>query len=325
MARTETCLGTARRTLPVAAVIPDRDSPWVAEAVGRILRGDEVPEEIVVVDDGSRHPVPALEGVQVRRTSPNGRSAARNLGTSSTQAPFLWFVDTDVQVEPATLGRLYAAIRDEGLDGVMAVYADAPHRGYEGFRHTYQRFHILRTPAPRHLSAACLLIRRSCLKALGGFPDFPAMEDIALGVAGTQRGFRWRAIEDVQVRHLPRGRLQTLRRDHEERGMAAARLLQRGMVPLEHAASGRDLLAAALSMVFVLSLVALLLGRRIRLAILPFLLAGWIAAEWPWLRYATRLKGLPFAAASLGWLLCFRIAVITGTLRALVTRWPPSR
>jgi Glycosyl transferase family 2 len=305
-----------RETLPVAAVVPSRDSPWLRKVVEALTSGRVVPQEVVVVDDGSRVAVGELRGARVIRTAAVGRGGARNAGAGDTTAPYLWFVDSDVLVSPDTLSLLYRAVED-AADGAMAIYDDHGGGGYEGFRLVHQRYHVLRNPRPRHLSAACLLIRRSSFEEIGGFPDLPAMEDIAFGVAGWRKGLRWRTVTDASVVHLPRGSLRrVLLRDHRERGMAAARLVAREGPVLEHAGSKRDLVGFAGSLALLAGAVPVPQLRRLGLAGL----ALWCYADGPWLRHAYRQRGAAFTAASFVWLLLFRSAVAAGFLRAYAER-----
>ncbi len=307
---------TAHVRLPVAAIIPARDASSVSRVVAAILAGRAVAREVVVVDDGSRTQVGDIPGARVIRTPGLGRGPARNIGARNTTEPLLWFVDADVLVSEATLELLHANLAD-GISGVMAVYSDQGGHGYQSFRLTQHRYHVINDPEPHHMSAACVLLARSCYEDLGGFPDLPAMEDVAFGLAGTRMGFRWRSLPAATVQHLPRlTAFQVIARDHAERGMAAVGLAEHEGLVLEHAVSPRELVAAGGSVAFVASL---LLPRRIRRALrIQLITFGvWMAAEWPWLRYARRRKGLHFAVASLGWLFVFRLAVITGVVRSV--------
>lgn len=315
----------SRRPLPAAAVIPARDADHVGDAVAAILDAAWVPAEIVVVDDGSREPIGVLPPpVRTIRTPGLGRGPARNLGARATSAPLLWFVDADVLASEDTLWLLLAALTDGGVDAAMAVYGDGPFAGYQGFRDAYHRFQVLANPTPSHLSAACLLMRRSCFEELEGFPDLPAMEDVALGVRGTRRGYRWRSVPAARVRHLPRrNAFALLVRDHRERGMAMVELAAHEGLVLEHAASPRELAAGVASAALAAGLVVPRGTHPSRYTRL-LALGAWLTADWPWLSYAARRAGLRFAAASLGWLLVFRAAVATGAIRGLLPRerWP---
>jgi len=310
-----------RRQLPVAAVIPARDAERLGDTVAAIVDAACVPTEVVVVDDGSRAPVgPLPPPARAIRTPGLGRGPARNLGARASTAPLLWFVDADVLVGEDTLGLLHTALAT-GVDAAMGVYSDWPLSGYQGFRRSHHRFQVLANPEPRHLSAACLLIRRACFEELDEFPDLPAMEDVALGVRGTRHGYRWRSVPAATVEHLPRpSALATVIRDHRERGMASVELAAHEGLVLEHAASPRELAAGLASVALAAGLLTPRLHRYAR----PLTLGVWLVADWPWLRYATRRGGWRFAAASLGWLLVFRTAVASGVVRGMLRqreRW----
>jgi Glycosyl transferase family 2 len=304
----------APRQLAVAAVVPSRDSPFVERVVAAIRSGSSVPAEIVVVDDGSRRPVGMLAGARTVRTDGIGRGGARNVGAQATTAPYLWFVDADVLVRRDTLSLLFDALL-HGSDAAMAVYSDRPLSGYEGFRLAHQRYQIRRDPEPRHVSGACLLLRRSCLEAVGGFGDLPALEDVAFGIAGWRKGYRWRSVLSAHVDHLPRGSaLKVLARDHRERGIVARQVVARYGAVLDHAASPRELAAFASSVACLGG--ALVATRPWGARVSAAALALWSWADWPWLRHAWGAKGPRFTLASVGWLLLFRMAVASGVLRA---------
>ncbi len=301
--------------LPVSVVVPCRDPRWLGRVVEALNTARRVPAEILIVDDGCAEPLAGPPGTRTVRTNGVGRGLARNRGAAQTSQPYLWFVDADVVVGPGTLVSLFEALVGDRIDAVMGVYIDRELRGYEGFRLTHQRYHVGRDPEPRHVSAACLLIRRSCFDAIGGFADLPALEDVAFGVLGWRRGYRWRSIPSAPVDHLPRGSFgRVVRRDHIERGLAAARLASQHGIVLDHAGSPRELAGFAGSLACV---VAALTARRDRRLAAVGLAAGavWAWADGPWLRYAWRNRGARFATASVGWLLVFRSVVAAGAIR----------
>jgi Glycosyl transferase family 2 len=306
-----------RRPLPVAAIVPCRDSPWLQDVVDALWAGRCTPREVVVVDDGSIRPITDVRGARVIRTPGLGRAAARNLGVRATTDPYLLFVDADMFVCDDTLLLLHEALEDR-MDGAMALCTEADLSGYEGFRLTQLRFSMVREPTPRHLAAGCLLVRRACFDEIGGFPALPAMEDVSFGIAGWSMGFRWRAVVAAGVAHVPRrSSWKVFLRDHRERGIAGGLLVARQGVVMEHSASRRDLAAFAASLVALASAV---LGARApswRRVAMGAAASSWLA-DLPWLRYAWREKGGRFAAGSVVWIFLFRVNASVGVVRGLV-------
>ncbi len=277
--------------------------------------------EIVVVDDASNPPVAPRIGVRVVRTPGLGRAGARNLGAAVTKSPYLWFVDSDVVVGTRTLTQLWSAL-GHGAHGAMAVYADDGVGGYAGFRTLYQRFQVLRNPTPRHLSASCVLIGRETFRRLGGFPDLPSMEDVALGLNGSRNACRWISVPSAEVLHLPRARARdVLVRDFFDRGGAAVAILRMYKPHLEHASSLREIVAGLAFTAVVCSLIMGAPGLhqvslRSMLPAVPF--TAWIACEWPWLAFAWSTRGPRFAVTSVYWLTLFRLVIGAGfVFRAL--------
>jgi glycosyltransferase involved in cell wall biosynthesis len=68
--------------VPVGVIVPVRaPAPWLGEALATVLAQEPAPARVVVVDDGSDHPIEADPGVEVvRRDAPGGPAAARAAG-----------------------------------------------------------------------------------------------------------------------------------------------------------------------------------------------------------------------------------------------------
>lgn len=107
--------GVAAQLLTV--VVPVRDR---VEQLGRALTG-LAPLRILVVDDGSLDPdavatVADVRGADLLRLPVNrGPAAARNAGLRRVRTPYVAFVDSDVQVDAATLLRLTRYFTDDAV------------------------------------------------------------------------------------------------------------------------------------------------------------------------------------------------------------------
>src|SRR4051794_9547138 len=86
-----------------AVVIPTIGRPSLADCLAALERAPgPAPAQIVVVDDrpGDGSPL-RVPGVTVVRSGGRGPAAARNAGWRATSAPWVVFLDDDVQVTPA--------------------------------------------------------------------------------------------------------------------------------------------------------------------------------------------------------------------------------
>ena len=87
------------------------------EAVSRLRTQSLPPEHILVVDDGSPSPFPALAGVEVLRHESNrGFAAAVNTGIRHTHTPLAAVLNNDVTLAPDWLERLQAVLFEQDSD-----------------------------------------------------------------------------------------------------------------------------------------------------------------------------------------------------------------
>ena len=129
-------------TPPVAVVIPVWDSyvDFLGEAIGSV-REQRAEVELIVVDNASGRPLPALDDVRVVRSERRlSTGAARNLGLEAVTAPLVVFLDADDLMLPGSLAALLAGLRDTDIAFAMAIVD-----GDTGGRH--------RAPAPARIRA----------------------------------------------------------------------------------------------------------------------------------------------------------------------------
>jgi glycosyltransferase involved in cell wall biosynthesis len=96
----------------VSIIIPTRNSETtLARCLGSVLAQTE-PVEVIVVDNHSQDGTAAVAegmGVEVITAGPE-RSAQRNLGASRSKGAFLFFVDSDMILEPEVVQRCVSAV-----------------------------------------------------------------------------------------------------------------------------------------------------------------------------------------------------------------------
>jgi GT2 family glycosyltransferase len=108
--------------LAVSVIVPSRDRPqMLSECVASILAGDELPRELVIVDQSAaEHRALAEMGtvkgchVLYHHSASRGAAAARNEGGSIAGQELLLFVDDDILVAPDWLGAMTRAADGEG-------------------------------------------------------------------------------------------------------------------------------------------------------------------------------------------------------------------
>jgi len=150
----------------VAVVVPVRDGERYLEAALRsLLEQTRPPDELIVVDDGSRDGSAALAeglGVRVLRRPATGVAAARNAGVAATTAGLVGFLDADDLAEPRRLELQVAALAPD-VDAVLGHSVNFAEQGAE-------RYRFAEGPRPGY-NPGSLLIRRAAYEALGGFDE----------------------------------------------------------------------------------------------------------------------------------------------------------
>jgi glycosyltransferase involved in cell wall biosynthesis len=126
--------------LTISVIIPTYNrAALVREALDSLLAQTRVPDEIIVIDDGSTDDTPDVlarygDPVRVIRQNNRGRSAARNRGLDAAQGDLIAFLDSDDRLPPDSIARRVAAFEQQ--PAVNAVYGDTlvigPHGDPQG-------------------------------------------------------------------------------------------------------------------------------------------------------------------------------------------------
>lgn len=266
----------------VTVVVPVRDRPDGLTRLLAALRADPATAglPVVVVDDGSRTPVPAIDGVRVVRHERSlGPAAARNTGLATATTGAVAFLDSDCVPRRGWLDRLCAHLADPRLAAVAPrIVPLAPGRtGVGGYETVAGALDMGSHPAPvRPLSAvsyvpsAALLVRRSAL-GHGFDPAMRVAEDVDLVWRLTGAGWRVRYDPGAEVAHEhPTEAVPWLRR-RAFYGTGAALLAARhgaavSPVVLPPAAAAAWVLAVAGRRPGRVAAVAVLAGTGVRLA-----------------------------------------------------------
>lgn len=217
---------------PVAAVVPSWNSVDLLPQCLSSLQAQEVPLEVLVVDNGSRDGSVAYlerEGVPHLALPENvGFARAMNLGAARVRAPTILALNADTMVEPGAVAALLEALEaDPALGGGQPRILQL--EGWEGPRDPERARlysagqaltrdgravelgageerstrHRLRAEVFGVCGAACLL-RRELFDQLGGYDEryFSFYEDVDLNVRARIMGWRFEYVPEATVWHL---------------------------------------------------------------------------------------------------------------------------
>jgi rSAM/selenodomain-associated transferase 2 len=165
----------------IGVVIPTLDEaenlPGLLEDLQRVA----VPLDIVVADGGSLDDTLAVAERRGARAvvAPRGRGVQMNAGARAARGEWLFFVHADTRVPAPARRALLGAVVDDP-DAEVAVFRfaiDLPPAG-KRFIEVGQALRQALYGLP--YGDQGLLVRRELFFAVGGFPEIPLLEDVAL-------------------------------------------------------------------------------------------------------------------------------------------------
>lgn len=270
----------SRARMRISAIVPVLDGGNDLRSCLQALRGScRVPDEIIVVDDGSRDGSDGAARALGARVlgiadGPRGPAYARNRGAELATGDVLVFVDADVALHADALARMASVFAEHPeVAALFGSYDDAPPAPGLASRYKNLQHHFVHQHGERDAGtfwAGCGAVRAEVFRAVGGFDESyrePSIEDIELGLRLKQAGHRIRLCPEVQAAHLKHWTLASLwRTDIRSRALPWTRLiLRQPHVPTDLNLGWRSRLSALAAW--------LMLGST---AFLPVLLAaGW--------------------------------------------------
>lgn len=195
---------------PASLVVCSRNRPTLlGQTVASVLAGDEVPSELIVIDQSDEpHPTLVSRGtergchVDYRWSRSVGVSRARNEGFAACQFEFIGCIDDDVFVATDWFGTLIRALTSEGERSVVSgAVLPATEANDEGFvpsttTRSHRVVHQGRV-AEGVLYTGNMALRASAMREVGRFDErlgpgtsFPAAEDNDLGFRLLEAGYR---------------------------------------------------------------------------------------------------------------------------------------
>lgn len=198
----------------ISVVIPHLNQhEALARCLDSILAGQRQPDEIVVVDNGSRELPEAIctarPGVMLLVEPTPGPGPARNRGVTATTGEVLAFIDADCRADPAWLATAEAELADpaaEILGGDVRIdYAD-PSRitAIEAYESIYAYRMDRYIAREGFTGTGNLVVRRPVLEAVGPFAGLGVAEDRDWGRRATAAGHRIRYVAGMKVYHPSR-------------------------------------------------------------------------------------------------------------------------
>lgn len=208
--------------LRISVVVPHLNQPEALERCLTSLRmGQRQPDEIVVVDNGSRvlpnEVVAASAGARLLQELTPGPGPARNLGVAQSTGDILAFIDADCLADAAWLAQAEAALADptaQILGGDVRIAYDDPARltmleAYESIYAYRMDRYIAREG---FTGTGNLVVRRAVLAAVGPFAGLSVAEDRDWGQRATTMGYRIRYVPRMKVYHPARREFSEMRR-----------------------------------------------------------------------------------------------------------------
>ncbi len=206
---------------PVSLIICSRNRPGLLQdTVESVLKGEEVPAEIVIVDQSERaHPL-LSSYTQARHaaihylwSSTRGLSRARSIAVDAASHDILVFLDDDMLVAPDWFGSIVRALLAAGPEAVVTgqvlpTAAELP-GGFQLSIKVDPKPALYRGRIGRdELAGGHMATYRSVLAAVGGFDErlgpgssFPAAEDNDLGFRLLEAGYSIRYVPEAVVYH----------------------------------------------------------------------------------------------------------------------------
>jgi glycosyltransferase involved in cell wall biosynthesis len=202
--------------MTIAVIVPVyNSSQLLGETLLAVRSGTRVPDELIVIDDGSNDGSAQTAegfGARVVRMPQNvGPAACRNYAALLSQSEILIFLDCDTCVHADTIARMERHLADDAsLTAVIGSYDDTPrHPGtcsqYRNLAHCY--VHRSANRAALTFWSGCGAVRRDWFFDVDGFDERyrkPSIEDIELGYRMSDRGARILLDPEICVTHTKR-------------------------------------------------------------------------------------------------------------------------
>lgn len=328
--------------MTVAVIIPVYNSSrMLGETLLALSAGTRLPDELIVVDDGSTDDSASIAesyGARVVVMPRNaGPGACRNQGALLSHSELLIFLDADTCVHPTTIEQITdRLVSRPDLTGVFGSYDEMPLdpsscSQYRNLAHCY--VHRSARQAALTFWSGCGAVRRDAFLAVHGFDERytrPSIEDIDLGYRMTDMGARILLDPEIYVTHTKRWTVRnTIVTDVRDRGIPwMALLIERRKVPNDLNLTRRHRVAVVFTGVAMFGLAASL--RSFDWLILAAIFTGLaLCMDLGLFRFIYRKRGFRLLLLAVGMTLlqnlCKLVAVLGGAALFAYRSLPSAR
>lgn len=192
----------------ISVVIPHLNQPeMLARCLASLRDNTRVPDEIIVVDNGSDVLPDVPENVTLLQEKTPGPGPARNLGVAHSTGDVLAFIDADCLARFDWLEEAERAVaRNDILGGDVRIGYVNPHKltvleAYESI-YAYRMQRYIRDEG--FTGTGNLVVRRDVLEAVGPFAGLEIAEDRDWGKRATAAGYEITYVPRMRVYHPAR-------------------------------------------------------------------------------------------------------------------------
>lgn len=160
----------------VSIIVPAlNEAPRIAASLQR-LRRDFPETELTVVDGGGTDGTADLARPHAKVLEcERGRGRQLNAGAAAASGEVLWFIHADTVVDAEALGQMHAALADPRvIAGGCSLRFD---RNTPSLRYLAWASNQRARRLGQIFGDQAMFVRRTVFDELGGFPDYPLMED----------------------------------------------------------------------------------------------------------------------------------------------------
>jgi len=216
-------------TVVIPAFISDTESHVHLEKLVASLVG----LSIIIVDDGSPHPVDITGARVISHDTNKGPAAARNTGIAAVTTTVVACVDTDVMVTTQQIATLAAYVTDSSVGAVAPRITCVNDGTFIGeFESHHSPLDLGSVPAlvrpmsrVSYLPATVLVCNMQSLRTVGGFDDSIRMgEDVDLVWRFIENGIDCRYVPSIECPHRTRSSMRKMLKQRYDYGTSAALL-----------------------------------------------------------------------------------------------------